>query len=90
MPVGVGVRGRTKTVQGHVKGRVEWVEGSEVVATGLVPGFAGYPSSTTVESERIVGVVVREGKTRLSDDEDAVEDVGSKRESSKKWGGGSR
>ena len=76
--------------QGHVEGRVEWVEVSGETAMGLVPGFAGYPSLTTVESERIVGVVVREGRTRLSDDEDVVKDVGSERESSKKWGGGSR
>ena len=59
------------------------------MATGLVPGFAGYPSSTTVESERAeVSVVVREEMTRLSDDEDAVKDVGSERESSKRWGQG--
>ena len=82
-----GVRGRTKTAQGHVVRRVESVEGLEERATGLVPGFAGYPSSTTVESERIVGVVVVEGKTRLSDDEDAVEDdVGSNHDRSKRWG----
>ena len=78
-------RGRTTTAQGHVEGTVEWVEGSEVVATGLVPGFAGYPSSTTVESEQIVGVVVVEGRTHLSDDKDAVEDAGSGREHPKGW-----
>ena len=42
----VGARGRTRMVQGHVAGRVELVEGSAERATGLVPGFADYPSST--------------------------------------------
>ena len=35
-----------------------------------------------------MGLVVVEGRTRLSDDEDAVEDVGSELEGSKKWVGG--
>ena len=55
----VGGRGRTK--RGRVLDgatRVS-VEGSESSPTGLVPGFAAYPSSTTVESERVgVRVVV--------------------------------
>ena len=42
----VGARGRTRTAQWHVAGRVEWVEESAERAMGLVPGFAGYPSST--------------------------------------------
>ena len=42
-------------------------------ATGLVPGFADYLGSTTVESERIV-VVVLEKKLGLSIDEDASGD----------------
>ena len=33
-------------------------------------------------------MVVVEGRTHLSDDEDAVEDVGSELEGSKKWFGG--
>ena len=57
----VGARGRTKTALGHVAGKVGSVVGSERRATGLVPGFAAYPSSTTVESERVgVSVVARE------------------------------
>ena len=64
------------------------MEGSEVVAMGLVPSFAAYPSSTTVESERVgVSVVVRGEMTRLSDDEDVVEDVGSELDGSKRWVG---
>ena len=81
----VGGRGRTTTVPKHVVGRVEWVVVSVGTATGLVPRFADYPSSTTVESERIVVVVVVKVKTRLSDDEDAVEDVGSELDGSKRW-----
>ena len=73
--------------QEHVEAKEGSVEVSVERGTGLVPGFTGYPSVTTVESERIMGVVVRGGKTHLSDDEDAVEDVGSECESSKKWGG---
>ena len=70
----MGDQGQTTTVQGHVEGTVEWVEGLEVVATGLVPGFADYPSSMTVESEQVgVLVVVRERATHLSVDEDVVE-----------------
>ena len=65
----VGVRGQTKMAQGHVVRREEWVEGSEVVATGLVPGFAYQPSSTIVGSERVVLVVGwGDGKTCLSVD----------------------
>ena len=59
------------------------------IGTGLVPGFADYPSSTTVESERMVVVVLMKVGTRLSDDEDVVEDVGSRLEGSKRWGRGS-
>ena len=82
-------RGRTTTALGHVVGKVWSVAGSEKRATGLVPGFAAYPSSTTVESERVgVSVVVRGEMTCLSDDEDAVEDVGSELDGSKRWGGG--
>ena len=59
LQVVVGARGRTKTSLGHVAGKVEWAVGSEKRATGLVPGFAAYLSSTTVESERVgVRVVV--------------------------------
>ena len=55
--------------QGHVAGREEWVEGSEVVATGLVPGFAYQPSSTIVGSEQVMLMVEwGDGKTRLSVD----------------------
>ena len=62
-------RGRTKTAQGHVEGTVEWVEGSEVMATGLVPGLACQPSSTIVGSERVVLMVEWiGGRTRLSVD----------------------
>ena len=89
----VGGRGRTRTAQGHVAGRGEWAEVLVEGAMGLVPGFAAYPSSTTVELERVgVRVVVRGEMTRLSDDEDAVEDVGSELDGSKRWdgGGGSR
>ena len=42
----VGDRGRTRTAQVHVAGRVEWVEELAERATGLVPWFTGYPSST--------------------------------------------
>ena len=87
----VGGRGRTTTVPKHVVGRVEWVVVSVGMATGLVPRFADYPSSTTVESERVVVVVVVvvvKARTHLSDDEDAVEDVGSGLEGSKRWGQG--
>ena len=102
----VGARGRTKTAQGHVEGTVEWVEGSEVMATGLVPGLACQPSSTIVGSERLVMVVgLEKKKLGLSNDEDAsgdesgcgdpkrwTKDVGSERECSKRCGlgGGSR
>ena len=81
----VGVRGRTKTAQGHVEGREEWVEESEVVATGLVPGFAYQPSSTIVGSERVVLMVGWGMGPDLSDDEVAVEGVGSEHKSSKRW-----
>ena len=59
-------------MQGHIVRRVESVEGLGEMAIGLVPGFTGYPSLTAVVLEQIVGVVVREGKTHLSDNEDAV------------------
>ena len=86
MLVVVGARGRTMMAQGLVVRRVGWVEVLEGRSTGLVPGFAAYPSSTTVESERVrVLVVVREGVTHLSVDEDAVEDVGSKSTGLKRW-----
>ena len=42
----VGGRCRTTTVQEHVVKMVEWVEELGELSTGLVPGFAGYPSST--------------------------------------------
>ena len=85
----VGGRGRTTTVQEHVVETVEWVEGLGELATGLVPGLAYQLSSMIVGSERVVlMVVVREGETHLSDDEDAVEDVGSELDGSKRWGGG--
>ena len=62
----VGVRGQTKTAQGHVVRREEWVVVSEVVATGLVPGFADYPSSTFVGTEQVVVVVARRYNVRDS------------------------
>ena len=55
----VGVPNRTRTAQGHVEAKEGWVEVSVEMGMGLVPGFAAYPSSTTVESERVgVRVVV--------------------------------
>ena len=68
----VGGRGRTTTVQGHVVRKEELVVVSVETATGLVPRFAGYLSSTTVELEQIVWVVVeeRENVTCLLDDKD--------------------
>ena len=81
----VGGRGRTTTVQGHVVRKEELVVVSVEMATGLVPGFAGYPSSTTVELERMVVVVVMKARTHLSDDKDVVEDMGSELEGSKRW-----
>ena len=86
----VGGRGRTRTAQGHVAERGEWVEVLVEGATGLVPGLAYQPSSTIVRSERVVMVVGWENGPDLSDDEVAVEDVESELESSKRWGGGSR
>ena len=66
--------------------------GSEGMATGLVPGFAAYPSSTFVGTERMVVLVVEKGGvTRLSVDRSAVESevgVGSDRGWSKRWDGG--
>ena len=85
----VGGRGRTTTVQEHVVKMVEWVEELGELATGLVPGLAYQPSSTIVGSERVVLMVGwGDGRTRLSDDEDAVEDVGSELEGSKRWARG--
>ena len=43
---------------GHVAGKVGSVAGSEKRAMGLVPGFAGYLSSTFVGTERVAVVVV--------------------------------
>ena len=78
-------RGRTTTAQGHVKGTVEWGEGLGVVATGLVPGFAGYPCSTFVGTERVaVMMVLKKKKTGLSIDEDTVGDESESRDS-KRW-----
>ena len=67
----VGDRDRTRTAQGHVAGRVEWVEVMVEGATGLVPGLAYQPSSTIVRSERVVMVVGWGNGPDLSDDEDA-------------------
>ena len=85
-------RGQTTTAQGHVVGKVEWAVVSEGMATGLVPGLAYQPSSTIVRSERVVMVVGWGNGPGLSDDEVAVEDVGSELDGSKRWGwgGGSR
>ena len=56
------------------------------MGTGLVPEFAGYPSSMTVESEWMVVVVVREEMTRLSDDKDTVDaSMGNEHEGPKRW-----
>ena len=81
----VGARGRTRTAQGHVAGRVGWVEVLVGVATGLVPGFTGYPSSTFVGTERVV-VAVKE-KLSLSNDEDTSGDE-SRYWNPKRWGEG--
>ena len=85
----VGVLNQTKTVQGHVVGKVGWMEVSVKEATGLVPGFAGYPSSMFVGTERMVVLMGEKGgATCLSVDEDAVEDeadVGSESTDSKRW-----
>ena len=65
----VGVRGQTKTVQGHIVTTQEWVIKRDACPMGLVPGFAAYPSLTTVELEQAgVMVVVKEGVTHLSVD----------------------
>ena len=65
----------------------EWVNGVMGCPTGLVPEFAAYPSSTTVESEWVgVMVVEMEDETCLSDDKGMVEDgvdMGSKSTDSK-------
>ena len=70
----VGVLSRTKRER-VLDGATRVLVGVSVLgSTGLVPGFAAYPSSTTVESEQVgVLAVVREGMTRLSFDEDVVE-----------------
>ena len=62
------------------------VEGSEGGATSLVAGLAYQSSSTIVGSEWVVVVVWGNGPN-LSDDEDAVEDMGSRLERPKKWDG---
>ena len=81
----VGVRGRTKTAQGHVVKRGELVVGSGKGATGLAPGFAGYPCSTFVGTEQVAVMVgLKEKKTGLSIDEDAVGDESELRDS-KRW-----
>ena len=41
----VEVPNQTRMVQGHIAGREEWVEVLGELAMGLVPKFAGYPSS---------------------------------------------
>ena len=65
----VVARGRTTTAQEHVVETVEWREGLEELATGLVPGLAYQPSSTIVGSERVVLMVEWiGGRTRLSVD----------------------
>ena len=65
----VGGRGRTTTAQEHIVETVEWGEGLEELATGLVPGLACQPSSTIVGSEWVVLMVEwRGGRTRLSVD----------------------
>ena len=47
---------------------------------GLVPGLTGYPSSTSVGTERMVEMEMEMGDgTHLSDDEDAVKDMGGGR-----------
>ena len=88
----VGARGRTRTAQGHVATTREWVIERVKCSTGLVPGVAGYPSSTFVGTERMVVVVVEKGGvTCLSVDRSAVESevgVGSDRGWSKRWDGG--
>lgn len=86
-----GVPNQTKMAQGHVVRMEELVVVSVETVMGLVPGFAGYPSSTTVESEWVAVAVVAVAvkvRTHLSDDKDAVEDVGSGLEGSKRWGRG--
>ena len=83
----VGGRGRTKRGQVLDGATQVWGEVSVSSSTGLVPGLAAYPSSTTVESERVgVMVVVWGRRPDLSDDKVAIEDVGSELEGSKKWG----
>ena len=81
----VEARDQTMMSQGHVAERVEGVEGSGELATGLVPGLAYQPSSTIVRSERVVMVVGWGNGPDLSDDEDAVEDAESECEDSRKW-----
>ena len=86
------------TAQGLVAEREGLVVGLAERATGLVPSFAAYPSSTFVGTERIVVVVVLKKRLGLSMDKDASgdedrcgdpkrweEDVGSDRCQSKMW-----
>ena len=62
---------RERVLDGATQVSVEvWVSGS----TGLVPGFACYPSSTIVGSERVAMVVVEKKRLGLSNDEDASGD----------------
>ena len=58
----------------HVVTTRVWVEVSEEKSTGLVTGFADYPSLTTVELERIgvVVVVPKRKKDSLLSDEDVA------------------
>ena len=88
----VEVQDQTTTAQGHIAGRVEWAKVLVGLATGLVPGFADYPSSTFVGTERMVVLVGEKGRvTRLSVDKVAVEeeeDMESELECSKRWVGG--
>ena len=58
LQVVVGDRDQTTTAQGLVAEKVGLVVASGEGATGLVPGFAGYLSSTFVGTERVAVVVV--------------------------------
>ena len=53
---------------------------------GLVPRLTSYLSSTFIGTEQMgVEEEEREGKTRLSDDKDTVEGVGSRQQGPKRW-----
>ena len=71
--------------QGHIIRREERVEGSEVMATGLVPGLTYQPSSTIVGLEWVAAAAEWGNGPDLSDDEVAVKDVESECEDSKRW-----